>query len=216
MQGFKKWIENFWYHYKWHTIVGGFFLLMLTLLLVQCIGREQKDFQILYTGPIDMQKINYSEIEDALGEVKGDEVALHFLWLYTDEQLEQVITSASTSAIMASNRESFYTWTQTGENIVYLLDPTWYQSLKENGLLAPFCETLGYTPDGAIDEYGIRFHDTAFAKQYAAAFAALPDDTVLCMRAKPIHSFARGKKKAEERYEENRKFFVDLLKYGEE
>lgn len=215
MQSFKKWIDNFWYHYKWHTIVGGFFLLMLTLLLVQCIGREQKDFQILYTGPIDVYSVKGDSVESAFSDVKGEEVAVHFLWLYTEEQLKEVSSTPATAAAMASNRESFYTWTQTGENIVYLLDPTWYGYLKENGMLAPLADTLGYTPDGAIDEYGIRFHDTAFAKHYSAVMKDLPADTVLCMRAEPLHSFSLGKKKAQQRYEEHKKFFCDLVKYGQ-
>lgn len=216
MQGVKKWIENYWYHYKWHTIVGGFFLLMLTLLLVQCIGREQKDFQILYAGPIDVYTVNGDAVGGAFSDVKGEDVAVNFLWLYTEEQLKDVSTSPATSASMASNRESFYTWTQTGESLVYLLDPTWYQYLKDNQMLAPLAETLGYTPDSAIDEYGVRFHETAFARHYAAVLGDLPADTVLCVRAEPLHSFSLGKEKAKERYAEHKKFFVDLVKYGQQ
>ncbi len=214
MQRFKKWLDNYWYHYKWHTIIGAFFALVLTLLLVQCATKQVKEFQILYAGPVVMGQ-EQDAINDAFSSLTDEQVVLHSLWLYTEEQLQEVIQTPSTASAMASNRESLYTWTQAGENLVYLLDPYWFHQLKEMGLLRPVAEVLGQTPDSAIDEYGIRFHDTAFAKHYSTAFSALPADTILCVRTQPIYRFALGKGKEEQRYQKHMEYFSTIVKFGQ-
>lgn len=47
---FLKWIENFWYHYKWHTIVGLFVAILATTMIVQLVQREKYDIRIVYAG----------------------------------------------------------------------------------------------------------------------------------------------------------------------
>ena len=46
-----KWLENYWYHYKWHTLIVAFFVIMLTVMGVQMCSREDNDIYIIYAGP---------------------------------------------------------------------------------------------------------------------------------------------------------------------
>ena len=35
-----KWLDNFWYHYKWVAIIVTFFLVLGIILIVQLVSRE--------------------------------------------------------------------------------------------------------------------------------------------------------------------------------
>ena len=48
---FFRWLDNFWYHNKWKTIIVSFLLLTLIVCAVQFAGREDADIYILYAGP---------------------------------------------------------------------------------------------------------------------------------------------------------------------
>ena len=40
---FLKWLDNYWYHYKWRTIVILFFAVLLIVCVVQCSTVEKYD-----------------------------------------------------------------------------------------------------------------------------------------------------------------------------
>ena len=48
-------LENFWYHYKIHTIAVLFVIFTLTILLSQCFGKVEYDAHILYAGPYEIK-----------------------------------------------------------------------------------------------------------------------------------------------------------------
>ena len=48
--GWQAWLENFWYHYKWHTIASVFVLLVVTIITVQMCTRTTYDAYIVYAG----------------------------------------------------------------------------------------------------------------------------------------------------------------------
>ena len=50
---FLKWLDNYWYHYKWHTIIIGFFALMILFTLRQCANDATHDTVVAYCGPTE-------------------------------------------------------------------------------------------------------------------------------------------------------------------
>ncbi len=60
---FGKWIDNFWYHYKWHIIGVLFVLLVVVVCVTQCVGNvsEPVDIHILYAGSEQISKTTDSE-----------------------------------------------------------------------------------------------------------------------------------------------------------
>lgn len=46
VHGFKR-VENFFYHYKWHVIVGAFFAAVLIFLIHSLVTKEQGDIRVL-------------------------------------------------------------------------------------------------------------------------------------------------------------------------
>ena len=43
---FIKWLDNFWYHYKWPTIIVAFFLFVGVVCFAQCSTRATGDLTV--------------------------------------------------------------------------------------------------------------------------------------------------------------------------
>ncbi len=108
--------------------------------------------------------------------------------------------------------ENFSNEIFAGDSVVVLLDPALYETVRKEGGFMKLSEVFGYTPEGAIDEYGIRFSETAIA-QYYKVFDALPDDTVLAVRRVSTMSAFTGKKKAQKAHDDHVAFARALLEF---
>ncbi len=191
-----KWLDNYWYHYKWHTLIVAFFAAVLVILTVQMATKDRPDVMILYGGPVSVNADQRKELESAVElimsqDFNGDgeyDVMITDIELITDAQLLAAQKEAAEKGeefvfkgdIRAQNEKDFNTNVMMGQHPICLLDPYWYDLLKQNGRILELEAALGYTPDYAIDEYGVRLHDTAFAG-YFDAYDILPRDTVLCL-----------------------------------
>lgn len=90
-----KWLDNFWYHYKWVTLVTIFFVVTLTIIIVQMITKTNPDCNILYGGPAVLTANQTKEIENAFNallpeDYNGDgekNISLQSITLMTKEQL---------------------------------------------------------------------------------------------------------------------------------
>lgn len=46
--GFGKWLENFWYYYKWHTIIAVILIVGIIVGISSCVSRKKMDLCIYY------------------------------------------------------------------------------------------------------------------------------------------------------------------------
>ena len=53
---FKK-VENFFYHYKWHTIVALFLIVTITICSVQMCSKDSYDVYVMYAGNRDIKSM---------------------------------------------------------------------------------------------------------------------------------------------------------------
>ena len=61
-----KWLDNFWYHHKWKTIIISFFLIVFIIGFVQCMQKVDADVSILYVGPEVVTGEEYDAMEKSL------------------------------------------------------------------------------------------------------------------------------------------------------
>ena len=47
-------ISNYWYHFKWPTIIASFFVIFATFCIIQMVTRENPDLYVMYTGPVSL------------------------------------------------------------------------------------------------------------------------------------------------------------------
>ena len=53
---FSLWIENFFYHYKWHTIGVAFVLIVVLICTLQMCDKTSYDMLIVYAGRKDIER----------------------------------------------------------------------------------------------------------------------------------------------------------------
>ena len=198
---FLKWLDNYWYHYKWPTIAVAFFVVVIAVCLIQSITIEKKDILITYAGPTSLTGDEKLAIEtaltDALPEGFGDngrEGKAGFVpyLIYSKDQIKEIEERNSESedpiyidtVFIANEYSTLNSQYKTGSCSIYLLEEWLYRELlKEDGTtdrLKPLSEVFGETPEGAIDAYAVRLGDTELYKN-SPALRVLPEDTVLCM-----------------------------------
>ena len=194
---FFKWIDNYWYHYKWRTLIGAFFALIIIIASVQFFTKADVDIYILYTGPHVFAVDEIHEVENAFEQVmSGDRnrdgkktASLQDITLMTEDQIREAKREADEMGInltvntveMRNTQRQFNTQIFAGEAVICLLDPYWYAQVRDSGGFMKLECVLGEKPSAALDDYGIRLFDTDFGK-FFTAFAKFPEDTVLCIR----------------------------------
>ena len=225
--------ENFWYHYKWHSIIALFLVFVIAIGVGQMATKVTPDIYIMYAGPHYYE--NTTSLMSAFKatmpkDYNGDgEKIINILQTvnYTDEQIKALEEEADRLAaeskdgaeyefnfdysFNAQEFEKFRNEILIGESIICILDPSLYEEVKGDDLLLTLEEALGYTPDSAYDEFAINFKELAFAKKYKI-FDSLPDDSLLIIRRVTAMSSLKGKK-AEQRHEYHVNYFKAMVEF---
>lgn len=225
---FGKKIENYWYHYKWHTLIALFFIIVLTVNLVQCATRVTADSTILYGGPRGFNEDESREINDAFSSLldkdlngDGKTVAeLISVYLLSDEQYSEFVKQNGNvigvnEKSLRENHTAFSNHVFAGESVILLLDPTWFKEVRDAGGLRKLDEVLSTVPDYAIDGYGIRLKDTQFAKSWSA-LNVFPDDTIVCVRNVSTSSFLVSQETQQEKYDYQIALFKRIIEFRPE
>ena len=217
------WLDNFWYHYKWHVIVGLFIVIFLFVSIGQMLDKEKVDVYILYAGPTAFMASEIYDIQDAfetiMPDMNGDgEKIVQFIdiTVLTDAQIEENRKKAEAEDIeykpdmeyIANARQKFKLQLAAGDAYIVLADPGMYAEDKGVGIYQSL-ESLGVTSDSAYDEYSVVFRNTDFGK-YMPVFQKLPEDTLLCFRTMGVTSQARGKKE-QQKHDDQLVMFKEMI-----
>jgi hypothetical protein len=211
-------IENFWYHYKWPTIIVCFFVIVFTICTAQMCSKKSYDMTIVYAGPynIDAERANdikgvfdFTIAKDYDGDGEKSTQLVSYL-IYTQEQVEKIEAEESVfvdRAYIANENQNFFNFASTEAGICFL-DPSLYQSLREADRLVNISETFGVTPEGLVDGCGVEISKTALYAEYAV-LREMPSDTVVCMLRKQLT-------KKDAAYANELETFKAILNFGTE
>ena len=228
MDKVKKWFENVWYHYKFHIICVLFFAAFLIIVTVQMTSREKIDINIMYTGPHYITSSNLSGMKNAFIQTMSDDyngdgekgVQITDVTVMTDRQISERVKISDEIGEKflynpADNQESkkkFELEIFSGESVICLLDPYWFEYVCDASGLLPLEEALGYKPDNLINEYGVYLKDTEFGKFYTI-FENIADDTVLCIRRMTTTTIFKNDKDEEARYNNHKEMLKDIFAF---
>ncbi len=206
---FLKWLDNFWYHYKWPVIIGAFFLFTFLFCFVQCATAQKNrtDSYICFSGAYQLTE----EEQTAIGQVfsaiapadeegtRGTVGLLHYTY-YNEDELRALYTDEDGNFDNAGfnrakqynleNYQSLDSFMMTGECSIWLVHEEIYQSIqkKEESFAVPLSVTFGEDiPENAYDSCAIRLGDTAIYQTYEA-LQVLPEDTLLVLTARLIYT----------------------------
>ena len=225
-----KWLDNFWYHYKWVTLVTAFFTVTLSIIIIQMITKTNPDSNILYGGPAVLTANQTKEIENAFnallpGDFNGDGeklTSLQAITLMTKEQIAKAEAEAAENSSvfvynpqsLENNKTSFSTQLFSGEYVICLIDPEQYKNAYKAGGFAPLSELFGENniPEYAYDDCALLLSETNFSK-FFTAMSVFPDDTLICVRKMSSVSAIKGKSKAEREYNNQLRLFYSIIAF---
>lgn len=145
-KGFKAWIENYWYHYKWHTIVAVMLIITVSVSLVQCAVKPSYDYYVVLAvqsvefvpsqvESLENQLAKYGSDQNGDGEVTvmvvdcsyDQEKTAYAMALSKRQKLQSIITGEQDMLVILSDKECF----------------DWLDGIREEG----FMENMGL-PEG--------------------------------------------------------------------
>ena len=203
---FFRWLENLWYHYKWHLIIGAFFLMVLIVALVQCNAREHTDLTVSFAGGAALTEAEQTALCAAFEAVMPSDfdgngtkkVALTANSIYTEAELRsmysffdeetqtEMVDLATYQGAVHYNTERFQnvsTYLMTGECAIWLVSPYVYEQANLKAIavhlndLSDLLAGVSYT---AYDDCAIKLADTGFYQTYQAV-QLLPEDTLIVL-----------------------------------
>jgi len=205
-----KW-ANFWHYNKTKIIIAVFFAVVLGVGLGQLLNRQNPDVSILYAGP-DYVSPNDAEnfcslLEGLMDDYNGDGrkyVQLEDLVYMSEDQITAYLEAAKADDENATvdrtknkNMEDrFVSEVFAGSASLCILAEDQYEIVANSGGFVPLSELFATVPESAIDDYGIRFAETKFAKFYNLT-SLFPADSVIALRTLPTASAITGKERAE-------------------
>lgn len=230
-----KWLDNYWYHYKWVTIIAALFAVFAIVSTVQLLTNEKGDIYVMYAGPevISVQNIGY--IEKAFENIDEKDyhddgkinAVLRELTVKSPDELEAeahtqleadgvanegyMLNEQMARSYMSQNLQVFNQEILGGDSVICLLSPYTYSIVHESGGFMTLEEALGYTPDGAYDECAVYLRDTDFGS--LEGLAILPEDTLFCIRRLSSMAFLKGQNKTEAAHRYHLEKFGSAIAY---
>ncbi len=220
--GFLGWLDNYWYHYKWVTLGVAFALIVVIICTVQMCTKEKDDLVVVYAGRNTLSPDEAHNICEVLEAVCPDDfdgngdksIAISTYGILSESQIKEEQERDSEVYIDRSHNaeqyDTYYSYTMTGESSVLFLDAWLYEELVSADRLVSLDDALGYTPDNAYGEYGVRLGDTVLYSQYGV-MQLLPEDTVVCL----MKPYVVGKSSKEKYYAYEEQMFEAIVKFGE-
>ena len=223
--GFIGWLDNFWFYHKWKVIVIAAALLLFIICAAQMCSNVSDDLTFMYSGSAYLTTVpNYEQMISKFAEVMPEDyngdgqklVECAAMNIYSQEQIEarkEAVAKGEAVAeyntyINTQEYTSFNRLIQTGEYSLCLIEKWLYDGIAD-GVFCKLSDTLGYQPEYAIDNYSVYFWDTEFAKANAEVFAAIPNETVICLRMK---NSLTGKG-SEEQYKRAKETFIAIFSF---
>lgn len=150
---FKEKIQNYWYHYKWHTIIIGFIAVVFGVTFIQFITKTEPDYIVMTAFdkymPYSVTQTMSEYLSNFGEDVNGDgEVVV---------QIYDISTSVD-SQIQQSNSAKLMAELQNGEIMLFIVDDFYFDKLNSLEVFDKL--SFGDAKDGyAYNLFGTTFAD---------------------------------------------------------
>lgn len=172
LQGkFITWLDNFWYHYKWHTIFGVFIFVLVLVCVLQACNRETYDYTFVYAGDYHIFREDEAKMEQSLADYAADKK--------DGKEVNVALTSYSpmTQGVAKQLEQEI----MTGGTVIYFMDPDTFEKYRGDYFV---CLDTAFPdiPDGMLccDGYAIYLRDTELYGM--EGLSLLPEDTVIAIQ----------------------------------
>lgn len=191
----KKWLENYWYHYKWATIISAFFITLAVICIVQIASKKNYNIYIRYVGDSVITGTQYDDMTGALEKIvsgdKKDSVNFAQVAYISDDDnpYKNEKNAVARETLSSMLVQPYY---------IYIMDMTAYNDYKDSGVFAPLSSIFEEdVTDISYDEYALYLSKTEFLKN-APGMEWVEEDTVIVIKIVPYDSVFTGKKSKSE------------------
>ena len=210
----KKWAENYWYHYKWQTIICTFFLLALSVCLVQCTKKDDYAMYTLYAGPLYIGGEQSMQLKDAINDYMDTEnqnVCINSFVYVSEAKKEEYAKGDAyvNDGINMQQTTDFFDFLYTASFNMIIVDNELYSMIRKDEILTPISDISSDAKKKSVDGYSIRLYDTSLPDRYAI-FKKMPEDTLLCFR-KNVLMQSLANKNNKELYEYQKSVFKSII-----
>lgn len=220
----KEKAQNFWYHYKWHSIVALFLVVTLVICSLQLCGRTKYDAHILYAGSRSIGRTaadgDVAEIVTVLSSLKrvtddfdeNGEISVNFSNLYYLTGDEANGLTDVNDALLASDRQTLNTVLSHSDYYFMLISVGVYEEYHKVGDEELFIDLTSFASYNSEAEYYApnAIYLSSIEASKLPGIANLPDDTLICIRQASVMG---GKSKEHLQYlEDAKKILINFLK----
>ena len=171
-------LENFWYHYKWQTIVVAFFLMVFLVCIVQCSSVESTDMNVSICGNVMLSESQTEAVTKILSDICPEDVdkngkkvtrlnqhiilsEVELTEIYTDRNDETGETTVDRGGMMTAKGyntdriDNLRNYISTGECAVWLVSEYVANDIIPKDMIVdsrPLSETWLYATYDAIRE----------------------------------------------------------------
>ncbi len=219
-------IENFFYHYKWHTLVAFVAVIVLVVIGVQMCSKDDYDAYILYAGDHSVSRkenndiAEYVKITSAIERVSSDfdkngKTTATLLDLFAPTPVSGKEESSGFSLDNVNTLE--YELISGSDYYVCFLSEYNYNKYKiwdDVEVFAPLAPYAGgNTSLVYYDECAVYLSSTEFYK--LDGISSLPPDTLVCLRRLSTVASFFNKRHNEKMYERAEVIIENILTYGQ-
>lgn len=229
--GFLSKLENFWYYYKWHSIIALFLVFCITIFSLQLSSKKTYDVYVLYAGGAYIGRTSpdgdipaYKRLETALSgradDYNGDgETNLSLYTLGFLSESEKTDDAPFTESILVQDEEFFrynFIMGNGGNYNIAFVSPYVYEKYHVYSDVTMFMPVEQYLDDDYADyelysDCAVKLSSTAFYKNNAAIREILPADTLIVLKIKSYTASGFDKAGTEARYAASESFLRSLL-----
>lgn len=224
--GFLAWLDNFWYHYKWHSLIALFLVFTVTVCTLQMCEKESYDIQILYAGPhaFSRQSENadtpeYVKARQSLARFSADydgdgKVKVSFRDLFVPDKDSMSDLTESEYSRAYEDRTNLGTLMVSGEHYLCFVSPEVYENYKGTGRLMNLKALVG--ENTSLQYYddtceGIYLSSADFSS--LSGFSELPEDTLIVLRSVNFSTHL-NKKSNQKTYGKAKETLLKILSYS--
>lgn len=225
----KQKLENFWYHYKWHSVVALFLVIVILVCTLQMCSQIEYDAYILYAGEYAFTRTSEDgDIPTYVGtanafkrvseDISGDgeiNVSLSDMLYMTDAQYAEYVEKHGQepdTKLLYEDMQRLGNLMVSSDYFVLFISPEVYEKFAYEGDTPRFEKLEQYTKDGVeyeyYSEYAIKLASLDF---YELAYInSLPEDTLVCFRRIGVFGNNSGVKR---NYEAGKEVLKKILAY---
>ena len=223
--GLGAWLDNFWYHYKYQTLIAALLIVTAVVSTTQILTREKFDYYMMYAGPqvVALQDLVYIQrgLEAVADDFDGNgevNVSVDDIVMLSPEERAAAMESDAfiNPEAVRSTMTEYYQQIVGGDAIICLLSPYMYEMVHESDGFLPLSEIYTEIPAAvaaaAYDDCGLVLAKTAFGQSFNG-IDDLPENTILCIRRLSSMAKLKGEAKTQKRHAASIDLFRRLAEY---